>query len=169
MVQPGPVSSTSRLDVALPFIFTVAALVLSVPIGAFVAKRLAKWVEWRLRRDLNAALEEPPAESVLRPETSAEISALLLPWAIDVSQAIPTLTLPAASLAILTSGHGLRAATVGLYIGAIVVGLAAFLVLATGIYPGGYVRRGRWGFSPLIVMGVLVNAAAAVIAYALGP
>jgi hypothetical protein len=159
MVHPATVSSTSRLDVALPFIFTAAALVLSAPIVTFVSKRIAEFFQ----QELGSGVQEAPL--VLRPE----MIAFIVPWAIDVSQAIPTLALPVTSLAILTSGHGLRADTVALYILAIAASLAVFWALAARVYPARYVRVGRWGFSPLTIGGLLFNVAAAGLAYALGP
>jgi hypothetical protein len=150
----------SRFDAALPFIVTALLLTL----GPFV--ELA--IEYRLERELvrwaeEANVDVTQLDESMNPATHARAAG----WAIDAAQIVATVLAPAVGLMLLKPDLGSALAL--LYLGSFLVAAAAFLGFTFLIPIDKYGAWKLWIFSPVAVIGVALNGAAAVIAWLIGP
>jgi hypothetical protein len=161
-----PTLAATSFDVAVPFLANALLLMLGPFIGLAIVARLRQvyrgWADQILVDPGSTEISSRPP-LVNDPDQQAEIAT----WVIDAAQTSAIFLGPLVGLLLLRSR--LENAVALLYVGSFLAAFAAFLSFTFLVAPDRYSRRGIWIFSPVTIIGVILNLAAAGAAAAVGP
>lgn len=152
----------SRFDVALPFVVSAVLLALGPFVGLAIEHRLkSEFTRWAEEMGYDVG----QLDESLQPAVHARAAG----WASDAAQLVGTVVAPATALLLLKPDAGSALAL--LYLATFVVAFAGFLAFTFLVPVDRYgTARMMSIFSPVAVIGVAVNlAAAAVAAWVIGP
>jgi hypothetical protein len=144
-------SELSAFDAAAPFI--VGVLLALLVMGA--TKLVEKRVEAIVATQVGATKVGVPGFA--QPAAQAEIAS----WAADATQAVAVIVAPATGLVLLHADLGAGAWVA--YVGVIVAGFLLFVAMML-TRPDKYARRSLGWFSPLTIVGIVLNLIAAAVA-----
>jgi hypothetical protein len=151
---------SARLTVAAPFIASCLILALGPFIALGVESQLGKALKQWLENDTQNCTHEVKLTSY-EPETVAKSSL----WAIDAAGIAATFFPPLLGIVLLKTGTAANL----IYLGSLVVVVAGLFWFLYRVPIDQYHTRGFKIFTPVPIYGAIVNAMAAVAAYAIGP
>jgi len=150
----------TRLDVALPFFLAAAFVIVGGFAALLVTRRVRTFLDGEVSKSVKCANKLPYA---FRPEPLSQMSQ----WTIDSAQILTALVAPLIGLVLLLK-QGATGVLVALDLVACLVAVGGFRVFLKRD-PTFYGTKSPRLMTPMLVISVLLNLFAGVVAYAIGP
>jgi hypothetical protein len=149
----------TRLTVALPFAIGAILLLVGSIVAIFVEKRVRKTF------GTFAAADRTDTQTAI--SYSPDTLAASVGWTTDAAQIIALVLTPLLGLLLLKPSIS---GSLGLlYIAAFLVALAAEYHFLRKVRVDTYASKSKWIFSPVTIIGIILNLIAGGVAFALGP